>query len=141
MDAIKPYIMVKNANEALAFYQKVFGAEVIEHNKYEKSIGEQAGFPDDFDYENSTMHVGFRIGGHALYMADDVQNNLQDRGRVDVMYEPSTREEIEVVYKRALDEGAEVDQELQETFWGAVFARFHDPFGVTWQLNYQIPQK
>ena len=35
----------------------LFNAKLVEHQPFSKDVGAQFGFPNDFDYENSTMHA------------------------------------------------------------------------------------
>jgi uncharacterized glyoxalase superfamily protein PhnB len=58
MAKINPYLMVENGKEAIELYKDLFGAKFVEHTPFSKKMGgEHFGFPDDFDYENSTMHA------------------------------------------------------------------------------------
>jgi PhnB protein len=132
-----PYLAVPNAKEALELYKKTFDIEVIGHMAYSKEMGEQMGFPKDFDYENSTMHSEFNLAGGRVYMADD--NSGKDAGvqKIDVLLEIDSKEQIENFYNNAKKNGFEVVYELEKTFWGAWFARLVDPFGIGWQMNFQ----
>lgn len=39
---------------------------------FTKEIGQGMGLPEDFDYENSTMHSVLEIGGTEVYVADSM---------------------------------------------------------------------
>ena len=117
----------------------MFEAEVVDHNKFTLEVGKQMGLPEDFDYENSTMHAELKIYGDTLYMAD-AQQDAQGRN-VDILLNADTREQIEGIYNRALENGFKVNMELQETFWGSLFASVTDPFGISWQFNFTLEKE
>ena len=66
MAKINPYLMVENGKEAIELYKELFGAKLVEHTPFEKEAGAHFGFPDDYDYENSTMHAILDINGAVI---------------------------------------------------------------------------
>ncbi|MGD6817098.1 VOC family protein [Metabacillus sp. 113a] len=48
-------------------------------------------------------------------------------------------EEIETLYAKLKEKGT-VRMELEDTFWGARYAKVEDPFGITWDLNFEKGQ-
>ncbi len=58
-----PYLLVKNGKKAIEIYKELFETKVIEHQPSSKEVGKEFGMPDDFDYENSTMHAKLDISG------------------------------------------------------------------------------
>ncbi len=139
MAKLVPYVFVKNSLAAIEVYKKVFEAEVVDHNKFTPEVGKSMGLPDDFDYEKSTMHAELRIYGDVLYMADTIHDS--EGRKMDILLNADSREQVEGIYKRALDNGFKASMELQETFWGALFASMTDPFGIGWQLNFQLEKE
>ncbi|MCY3410152.1 MAG: glyoxalase/bleomycin resistance/extradiol dioxygenase family protein [Candidatus Heimdallarchaeota archaeon] len=131
MTRVKPYIMVSNAKKALEAYSEVFNAELIARMKFAPGMG----LPDDYDYENSTMHCSFKLGEAVLFMADDVQNEYVTGGKVDIMVEPETLDEMRAIYHRAEKAGWTIDQKLEKMYWGDWYCRVTDPFGVSWQMD------
>lgn len=59
----------------------------------------------------------------------EVGNNIS------LALEFESEEEIQNVYDRFSQDGT-VLMELQDTFWGAKYAKVKDPYGVIWDLNY-----
>lgn len=51
-----------------------------------------------------------------------------------VMLQPDTREETRSLFKM-LSEGATIEQELQDMFWGDYYGSCKDRFGVQWMFN------
>jgi PhnB protein len=136
-----PYLVVPKAKEAIELYKKVFDAKVVSHEPFSKEMGEQMGFPDNFDYVNSTMHAELDIFGSDIYVSDSDSPEKIPKGNVEVVLSVDNLEQIETFYNNAKKSGVEIIMELQKTFWGAHFTRFRDSFGVGWQLNYAEPQE
>jgi PhnB protein len=131
-----PYLLVKNGKKAIEIYKELFDAKVIEHQPFSTEVGKEFGMPDDFDYENSTMHAKLDISGALIYLADNVTQRGKAPGIVEITLDLETKEQIDKIYNKAKEKGYSILMELEKTFWGAYFARFEDPEGIGWQLNY-----
>ncbi|MHA2429937.1 MAG: VOC family protein [Promethearchaeota archaeon] len=134
-----PYLLVKNGKEAIKAYEELFGAKLIHHEPFSPEIGKEFGFPDDFNYDNSTMHARLEIDGALIYLADNFMR-LPGSGNVEVTLDLDSKDQMDTIYNKAKEKGYNIKMELQQTFWGAWFARFEDSDGVGWQLNYQSEQ-
>ncbi|MFX0019610.1 MAG: VOC family protein [Promethearchaeota archaeon] len=131
-----PYLLVKNGKEAIKVYEDLFGAKLTSHESFSPEIGKEFGFPDDFDYDNSTMHAKLEIDGAEIYLADNFMR-YPGSGNVEVTLDLDSEEQMNTIYNKVKEKGYKIKMELQKTFWGAWFARFEDSDGVGWQLNYQ----
>ncbi|PUB16724.1 VOC family protein [Paenisporosarcina sp. OV554] len=71
-------------------------------------------------------------------MASDTfpNQNVSIGNNVSIVLECESEEEIQTHYDR-LSKGGNVFMELQDTFWGAKYAKLQDPFGVIWDLNFE----
>lgn len=88
------------------------------------------------------MHTTLDFDGSIVYLADDVMGTESEGSRrVDVLLDLESQVQIEKFYANAKELGCEIKMELEKQFWGAYFARFVDPFGIGWQLNYKIPEE
>jgi len=67
---IVPYITVPDARKTIEVYRDLFGATLVDYMPFTKEVGQGFGFPDDFDYENSTMHASIDIDGALIYLSD-----------------------------------------------------------------------
>lgn len=47
-------------------------------------------------------------------------------------------EDVETLWKRAVDAGAEILQPLQDQFWGDRYGQIRDPFGYRWGLAQHV---
>jgi PhnB protein len=132
-----PYLLVKSGKKAIALYEECFGAKLISHEPFKEDLGKMMGFPEDFDYKNSTMHARLDILGAPIYLADNAMGAPFDSsGNVEVLLDLESKEQLDLIYEKAKNLGFNIKMELQKTFWGAYFARFEDTEGIGWQINY-----
>lgn len=131
-----PYLLVKDSKKAIEIYKDLFEAKLIEHQPFSMEVGKEFGMPDDFDYENSTMHAKLEISGAEIYLADNVMQRGTAPGIVEITLDLDTKKQIDKIYNKVKEKGYPILMELEKTFWGAYFARFEDPEGIGWQLNY-----
>ena len=84
------------------------------------------------------MHIELPIiGGHTLMGTDAPQSmgfSLNKGNNVYIMLQPDTRAETKELFD-ALLVGGEIEQDLQEMFWGDYYGSLIDKFGVRWMFN------
>ena len=122
MHTITPHLVVRDAARAGEWYRDVLGAE--EHGRIEVPGGK-------------LMQLELRFGDSAVMLADefpdwDVLSPLSIGGTATVLH--LSVEDVETVWQRALDAGAEVRQPLADAFWGERYGQITDPFGHRWGL-------
>ncbi|MFD2671908.1 VOC family protein [Marinicrinis sediminis] len=127
-----PYLTFKgNAREALMFYKEIFNGEI----EGIQTFGE-ADFPTPPQADELIMHARMRSGELLLMMSDAfLGQNVEIGNHISLALELHNDEEIEDMYEKLKAEGS-VLMELQDTFWGAKFAKVKDKFGIIWDLNY-----
>jgi len=131
-----PFLLVKNGIKAITLYKDIFGAKLVNHQPFSKETGQQFGFPDNFNYEDSTMFAELEIYGATIYLSDHIMGQeFRSSGNVEVTLDLDTKDQVESIYEKAKKHGSIIKMELQQTFWGRYFARFEDPEGIGWQLN------
>lgn len=130
----------RNTEEAFAFYKEVFHSEYSGGGVARFSdIPPSAGAPPLPDADrNLIMHIELPIlGGHVL-MGTDAPESMGFRvvqgNNLYIHLEPDSREETKRLFN-LLSNGGEVEQELQEMFWGAYYGSCTDRFGVRWMFN------
>jgi PhnB protein len=130
---ITPYLMFDgNAKAALEFYRDVFGGEISNLQTY----GE-ADYPTPPEANDRIIHAQFRKGDILIMVSDAFPgSNVVVGNNISLTLDFESEEEIQTVYD-ALSEKGTVHMELQDTFWGAKYAKVKDAFGVIWDLNYQ----
>jgi PhnB protein len=123
-NTLTPYITVKDAENAVKFYIKAFGA---------KEVG-RISMPD-----GSIGHCEIEIGDSKIFIAEENKQwgNLspQTLGGSPVslcLYV----EDVDVVFARALKEGATVLGEMvpKDQFYGDRTGSLTDPFGHKWSI-------
>ncbi|MGG1401268.1 VOC family protein [Bacillus salipaludis] len=130
---ITPYLMFNgNAREALEFYREVFQGEILNVQTYGES-----GYNNSQEAENLLIHAQFKKDDLFIMASDAFPGNVINKGNnISLALDLESEEEIKRLYD-ALRENGKVYMELQDTFWGAKYAKVTDPFGIAWDLNYQ----
>ena len=130
MQAIVPYLTVKGASEASAFYQKAFDAK--ENARHPAEDGKRL------------MHVALSIHGGDVFLCDEFPEHggapapSKDRpAPVQLTIQLKKPTEVDAIYAQAVKAGAAGVSEPADMFWGARFAQLRDPFGHHWMLNAQ----
>lgn len=124
MKSMNPHIVFPGcAQEALRFYQAVFGGEA---QFFEVGEREHTGLPKD-----AIFHSELKGGNFRLMVADSPPSITGDRVRLHV--ECADRGELER-YFAALSEGGSVHCEICAAF-GGLFAMTTDRYGISWFLT------
>jgi PhnB protein len=120
--------------EAVDFYRKALGAEVITLMRFKDSPEPP---PPDMvppGSENKIMHMSFRIGDTTLMASDGrCQGQPSFQGfslSLDVPSEPEADRVFAV-----LADGGQVQMPLAKTFWSPRFGMVADRFGVSWMVG------
>ncbi|MDQ0246724.1 PhnB protein [Bacillus fengqiuensis] len=127
-----PYLTFNgNAKEALEYYKDVFEGEILGI----QTFGE-ADFPTPPEVDDRIMHAQFKKDGLFLMVSDAfLGQSIEVGNHISLALELESEEEIQKLYDTLSEKGS-VLMELQDTFWGAKFAKVKDCFGVIWDLNY-----
>jgi PhnB protein len=127
-----PYFMFDgNAKEALEYYREVFGGEIVNLQTY----GE-ADYPTPPEANDRVIHAQFKKDDLSIMASDTFPGNTVVVGNnISLTLEFESEEEIQKVYD-ALSLKGTIFMELQDTFWGAKYAKVKDVFGVIWDLNH-----
>ncbi len=140
MVKINPYLMVKNGKEAIELYKDLFGATVVDHMPFSKEMGgESFAFPNDYDYENSTMHSVLDIGGNNIMLSDNPMGKASS-GNVQILLTVDSKEKIEKINEKVQKKKFTIIMPFEKRFWGSWYMMFEDSFGIGWQINYSEEQ-
>ncbi|MBS2970651.1 VOC family protein [Metabacillus sp. KIGAM252] len=131
-----PYLTFNgNAKEALEYYKELFEGEVSDVQTYG-----QANFPTPPEADELILHSRFKKGPLFFMVSDATSDRAVTMGsNITHVLEMESEEEIQTIYSKLTKKGT-VHMELQDTFWGAKYAKVTDPFGVTWDLNFEKAQ-
>jgi uncharacterized glyoxalase superfamily protein PhnB len=123
MNTVTPHLVCKDAEKAIEFYKKAFGAE----ERFRLNT------PD----KKKVLHASLSIGNSAIMLADE----FPDWGSVGPETLKGTPvvihlyvEDADSVFDRAVKAGAAVTMPLQDMFWGDKYGQLRDPFGHSWSV-------
>ena len=123
---ITPYLAVENASEAIDFYQRAFGAK--ENVRMDGPGG-------------AIMHAELQVGDSMIMLSDPFPQSSttppKQLGGTSVSIFAYV-ENIDDVYKQAIDAGASSLMEPDDMFWGDRFGSVQDPFGHSWTIATHI---
>jgi PhnB protein len=122
--SIMPYLSMKNADKAIEFYKKVFGAKEIGRiTMPDKKIG----------------HAEIEIGDSRIMLAEEMPE-WGNKGPESLGGSPVGMclyvENVDAVFKKAIENGAKVanDMEPKDQFYGDRTSKVIDPFGHQWMI-------
>jgi len=118
---ITPHLTVRNAAQAIEFYKKAFGAEVMNVMRDGDSI----------------MHATLKIGDSLLMLNDEYPqmgslSPLSTNGAGVTMH--IYTDNVDTAFDRAVAAGATVTMPLMDQFWGDRYGLLTDPYGHKWSL-------
>ena len=125
---VVPYISVKNASDAIAYYKKAFGAEELVRMP----------MPD-----GTVGHAELKIGDSILMLADEMDHPDA------IAKSPSTLggvtsglclyvADCDALFQRAVDAGGKVRRPLTNQFYGDRSGTVEDPFGQVWTISTHV---
>ncbi|HLZ84932.1 MAG TPA: VOC family protein [Caulobacteraceae bacterium] len=126
---ITPFLAIGDGRgeEALAFYERAFGAQVIERNLAQDG--------------KRLMQASARINGGWIMLSDDFPEmgfTAPAPGAVTMHLQVDN---ADTWWKRALEAGATVAMEIGDQFWGDRYGQVKDPFGHSWSIGSPIKAK
>ncbi len=123
---VSAYLVVRGGNEAIEFYEKVFGAKV------QMLLASPDG---------SIGHAELKVGGGLLMLADEVPE-------MDIKAPPTIGgsatglmmyvEDVDAVFDAAIEAGATQFKPVCDQFYGDRSGTFEDPFGHRWTLATRV---
>jgi PhnB protein len=120
--SVTPYLAVDDAAQAIAYYEKAFGAQ--ERGRMEAPDGKIA-------------HAELEIGD-SLVMLSDVLPQFVTKSPRELGGSSASImlyvEDVDAVVKQAVDAGATVATEVADQFWGDRFGTVIDPYGHAWSI-------
>jgi uncharacterized glyoxalase superfamily protein PhnB len=123
---LTPYIVVRDAQAAIAFYEKALGARTRNVAK---------------DENGKVMNAQLVIGDSVLMLNDEFPDwgsvGPQPGDRIPFTIHISSKD-IDADWERAVDAGVEVTMELENQFWGDRYGQFTCPFGYRWSMGQKI---
>jgi PhnB protein len=119
LHTVTPRLVVRDGAAAVDFYCRAFGAE---------EIGERFTGP-----AGELIHAEVRIGDSVVMISEE---KVDPAGVIMATY----WENVDALWNRALESGAEVIYPLDDQFYGDRAGRLRDPFGHQWMLAQHIEE-
>jgi uncharacterized glyoxalase superfamily protein PhnB len=119
------HIVVRDADKAIEFYKKAFGAE---------EIFRMPG-PDG----KTVMHAELKIGNSTMMMCQETPGmecstaSPQTTGKATAVFHLYV-EDADALYHRAVKAGAKSIMPISDMFWGDRYGQVGDPFGHVWSI-------
>jgi PhnB protein len=121
-----PYLIVRNAREAVAFYQRALNATLL----YELPMA-----------DGRIGHAELAIGSAHLMLADEFPEmdcvSPTSGGGSSVSLTLYV-DDVDAVVQRAVEAGATLTRPIKNEFYGDRVAHLTDPFGHRWSFNTRI---
>lgn len=126
-----------NCREAMTFYGKCFGGEVVFQTVGESPEADRLPLQMKECVLQATL-----VSGSIRLMATDMvgDHGLQKGNATSILVDCSSEDELNRYYSR-LSEGAGRMFPIQRTYWGALFGGLTDRFGNQWLLNFKNKQE
>ncbi|MGD9508408.1 MAG: VOC family protein [Geminicoccaceae bacterium] len=131
---IKPYLFFDGcAEEAIAFYREVLGAEVLMLMRFKECPDPPppgVGAPGS---ENKVMHASLKIGDAELMLSDGSCGGQPEFRGMSLALSAKDAGEARRLFS-ALGEGGQVQMPFGPTFFSPGFGIVADRFGVSWMV-------
>jgi PhnB protein len=137
---VQPYLFFEGrTEEAIEFYRRALGAEVMMLMRFKDSPEPPPPGAVPPGSENKVMHASMRIG-ETTVMASDGGCGAQQKFQgfslsLSVPNEADAKRRFD-----ALADGGQVQMPLGKTFWSPCFGMVVDRFGVAWMVGVE-PQR
>lgn len=120
---LTPHIIVPDADQAIDFYRRAFGAEEIVRMPT----------PDG----SSVMHAELKIGNSVVMLGCE-NPDWECKGPKALGGTPVTLHlyvnDVDTAFEQAVSAGATVTMPVDDTFWGDRYGQVTDPYGHQWSI-------
>jgi PhnB protein len=128
---VQPYLFFEGrCEEAIDFYRRALGAEVIMVMHYKDSPDPTAAMHGS---EDKVMHASLRIGDTTVFVSDGRCEGKPNFQGFSLSLTVSNDAEAERLFV-SLAEGGQVQMPLATTFFSSRFGMVADRFGVLWMV-------
>ena len=126
-------ILDRRGLEAVAFYERAFGAEQAMPPVLAGSV------PGMAEGDQRVMHAHLKINGGSLMLNDafpEYTQGADDHGAIPAHVTLHLQvDDADAWFERATAAGAEVTMPLGDQFWGDRYGQVKDPFGHSWSIG------
>ena len=125
---ITPFLAIGGgrAAEALAFYERVFGAQVIERNLAQDG--------------KRLMQASLKLNNGWVMLSDDFPEHGFTAAPPASVTLHLQVDNADTWYTRAVEAGCTVKMAIADQFWGDRYGAVIDPFGHSWSIGSRLAQ-
>lgn len=124
---ISIHLVCKNADKAIDFYKKAFGAT------------ENSRFPGP---DGKIMHASLTIGDSLLSLSDEIPMPEGGKSPLSLGGTPVTinyyTRDSDRIFRQAVAAGAKEIMPIADQFWGDHYGIVRDPFGHHWAIAHRV---
>ncbi|KZC42238.1 MULTISPECIES: VOC family protein [Rhodanobacter] len=132
---VQPYLFFDgHCEEAIAFYRRAIGAEVVMLMRYGDGPAGSAQCPDGTQLPaDKVMHACLQIGASQVLVSDGYSGGAPEFDGFSLALSADDDAAAKRMFDALADEG-EVQQPLMATFFTSSFGMLVDRFGVSWMV-------
>ncbi len=123
--SLTPFLAIRRAKEAIAFYRDVFGARIVDVTEFGGVVAHA-----DLDFGFGLLQLGEPNPEYRLVASPEGDDDCYSMG----LYVP----DVDAVVDRAVAAGATVREAPSDFVSGDRFASIRDPFGVRWSVMTRV---
>jgi PhnB protein len=124
-----------NCREAMTFYQKVLGGQIVAMFTHENT---PAAGQMPADWGDKILHARLVVDGSVIMASDSPAEYFEKPQGFSVNINVESAAEAERIFA-ALVEGGTAVMPIEETFWALRFGMLVDRYGTPWMVNCEKP--
>lgn len=129
--SLEPYLFFKgNCREAMEFYETVFGGEL---DINEADLDKMGDMPNKDWFKGKVMHASLK--GPVNLMASDSKIASAKAAKIELSLGGSDEPAMRKIFDKLGSDGGKIEYPLTKEFWGDLFGRVTDKYGVQWIMN------
>jgi PhnB protein len=137
---VQPYLNFNGrCDEALEFYRRALGAEVVTLMRFKDSPDPQMRAMAKSGTENKIIHASFRVGDTELMCSDGQCHESKKFDGISLSISVPDVATAEKLFT-ALADGGQVQMPVTKTFFSPGFGMVTDRFEVSWMLVTCVPR-
>ena len=123
---ITPFLTIRDGRgtEALAFYERAFGGQVVERNAAQDG--------------KRLMQASLKVNGGWVMLSDEFPEYGHQVGAPAAVVLHLQVDDADVAYNRAVAAGCTVKMAIADQFWGDRYGAVVDPFGHQWSIGSRL---
>jgi PhnB protein len=132
---VQPYLFFDGrCEEAVEFYRRTLGAEVIALMRYSENPEPQAGAAAKPMPPEKVMHAALRIGDTTVMASDGMCQGKPSFQGFSLALTAADDAEAARLFDAIGTDGGQIQMPLTKTFFASSFGMVADRFGVTWMV-------